>query len=192
MRTVLASAALLVLLAFAPAARAVPAPEWTGSAGHSFAATGDLGGGGWSLSLGALWPLDLPRVSFGVGLFADDAGNRIGRIKDVNDGTDLGIVGLGHRAAYGAAWRLDARTTLRRGWEPFGSATWGYYRVEDDRLGVTQDRVGSTGFSLAAGLRRPMGSGALGASFRYHRLANDVLLGRYMSAGVDWAWRGAR
>jgi hypothetical protein len=37
-----------------------------------------------------------------------------------------------------------------------------------------------------------MGSGALGASFRYHRLANDVLLGRYVSAGLDWVWRGAR
>jgi opacity protein-like surface antigen len=192
MRTLLASATLIVLLAGAPAARAVPAPEWTGSAGHSFAVTGDLGGGGWSLSLGALWPLDLPRVSFGLGLFADDAGNRIGRIKDVNDGTDLGAVGLGHRAVYGAAWRLDARTAPRRGWEPFGSATWGYYRVEDDRLGDTLGRAGSTGFSLAAGLRRPMGSGALGASLRYHRLANDVLLGRYVSAGLDWAWRGAR
>ena len=192
MRHFIASASLLLLLAGAPLARAVPLPEWTGSAGHSFAVTGDLTGGGWSLSLGALWPLDLQGVSFGLGLFADDAGNRIGRLRDANDGTDLGTVGLGHRAAYGAAWRLDARTAPRRGWEPFGSATWGYYRVEDDRLGVTQNRVGSTGFSLAAGLRRPMGSGALGASLRYHRLANDVLVGRYVSAGVDWAWRGAR
>ncbi len=72
---------------------------------------------------------------------------------------------------------------------PFASATWGFYRVTDDVRGDELDSVGSTGFSLAMGARRPLGRHfALGAVVRYHRLFNDRL-GRLMSAGLDCAWR---
>ncbi len=149
------------------------------------------GGGGLAASLAALWPLE-DRLGFGVTAFADDIGTRLGRLRDPNDGSDLGTTPALHRFAYGIAWRLDARSAVRRGWEPFVSGTWGYYRIQDDRLGSTFDAVSAAGFSLGAGVRRPMrGDSRLGASLRYHRLSSDRV-GRYLTASMDWSWRPAR
>jgi hypothetical protein len=181
---------LLVLALVVPVAQALPAPTWTGSVGHTLAVVGEPNEGGWSIAAGALWPLDLEPLSFGISYFAEDAGQRFSRFTDVNDGEDLGTVLDQHRAAWSLSWRLDADLAERKGWRPFASSTFGYYRVVNDARGQIQSRVGSAGFSLGAGLRHALGAhGALGASVRYHRLDNDVL-GRFVSAGVDWSWRG--
>jgi peptide/nickel transport system permease protein len=59
----------------------------------------------------------------------------------------------------------------------------------DDLRGKRLSSVGSAGFSLAAGVRWQLGRYVgLGAVVRYHRLFNDRE-GRFMSAGLDCAWR---
>ena len=164
-------------------------PELSGSVGGSFAVLGRPAGGGASASLAALWPV-APRFSFGVMLHGDDAGSTVDSLRDEQGrGLAYGKIDQGHRAAWGASWRLDAAAPARFGATPFASATWGYYRVADDLRGKEISSVSSAGFSLAAGVRRPLGRHiALGAVIRYHRLFND-LEGRFMSAGLDCAWR---
>lgn len=180
-------AALGLALAVSPAHAGWP-PEMTGSVGHTLAITGQPDEGGFSIAVGALWPVQGP-VRFGVSGFADDMGARLGRLSDPNDGADLGTVSLDHRMTLGGAWRLDADFPARHGWAPFASGTWGVYRVADDSRGKSLGSVGTTGFSLGAGVRRPLaGRFSFGASVRYHRLFNDRA-GRFVAAGVDWAWR---
>jgi hypothetical protein len=164
-------------------------PELSGSLGSSFAVLGLPSGGGSSASLAALWPV-APRLSFGVMLHGDDAGSTLDSLRDEQGhGLAYGKIEQVHRAAWGASWRLDATAPARFGATPFASATWGYYRVADDLRGNEISSVGSTGFSLAAGARWPLGPHvALGAVVRYHRLFNDRE-GRFMSAGLDCAWR---
>lgn len=182
-----AAVLLVAALAAAPAAAFQP-PAMSGTIGRTLAVTGEPDDGGWSLALGATWPIE-ERLRFGLGVFADDMGAGFGRLSDPNDGTDLGIVPERHRATLGAAWRLDAEFAPRRGWAPFASGTWGAYRIADDFRGQGAGAVGATGFSLGAGVRRPLaGRVAFGASVRYHRLFDDRV-GRWVTAGVDWAWR---
>jgi hypothetical protein len=164
-------------------------PELGGSLGSSFAVHGAPSNGGTSASLSALWPV-APRLTLGVMLHGDDAGSTVDSLRDGQGrGLAYGRIEQIHRAAWGASWRLDASARKRFGATPFASATWGYYRVADDLRGVEQSSVGSTGFSLGAGARWPLGRHfALGAVVRYHRLFNDRE-GRFMSAGFDCAWR---
>jgi len=182
-------AALVAVLLVPGGARAAAwLPDVAGTAGSTFAVTGTPSGGGGSISLGALWPVE-HGLSFGLGLFADDLGEQMGRLTDPKDGSDLGAVSVRHRWALAGAWRLDARLVERGPWRPYASATWGYYRVRDDVRGVRLGNVGSTGFSLAGGLRwAATPHSAFGGSVRYHRLFNDRA-GRYVSAGIDWSWR---
>ncbi len=185
-----ALAIVLLLAAWVPAARA-SAPDWSGSFGRTLAINSRPDGGGFDARLAAMWPVE-GRFSIGATAIASDMGLTLGRLTDVHSGTDLGELARQHRAVYGLAWRLDADVRPVGGWDPFGSATWGFYSVNDELHGNLQGRVAAAGFGLGGGLRRQVGDrGALGASLRYTRMFNDRL-GRYMSAGVDWVWRGAR
>ncbi len=164
-------------------------PVLGGSVGSSFAVLGQPSGGGSSVSLSAMWPV-APRFSFGAMLHGDDAGSTVDSLRDEQGrGLASGKIEQVHRAAWGASWRLDAAAPARFGVVPFASASWGYYRIADDLRGVELGSFGSTGFSLAAGARRPLGRHvAVGAAVRYHRLFNDRE-GRFMSAGLDFVWR---
>jgi hypothetical protein len=163
-------------------------PALVGSVGGSFAVLGEPSGGGASASLAALWPVT-GRLSFGVMVHGDDAGSVVDSLRDASGaGLAFGKVDQVHRAAWGVSWRLDGTAPPRLGFTPFASATWGAYRVADDAQGESLGHVGSTGWSLAAGLRRGLGSHlALGLYTRYHRLFNDVE-GRFMSAGLEGIW----
>jgi len=184
----LALAAVATLAALAAPAEAGWTPGLEAAAGGTLAISGVPDDGGWSLALSPMWPLE-DRFSFGATFFADDMGAEFGRLRDPNDGTDLGAVELGHTFVLGAAWRLDREWGSLLTWMPYVSSTWGYYHVTDDRRGRVQGRVGSTGFSLGAGVRRAVTDRhAVGASIRYHRLLNDRI-GRYVGWAVDWSFR---
>jgi hypothetical protein len=129
-------------------------------------------------------------VSFGVMLHGDDAGSTLDSLRDEQGrGLEYGKIEQVHRAAWGMSWRLDVAAPARFKATPFASATWGYYRVADDLRGEKLSSVGSAGFSLAAGAHWQFGRYvALGPVVRYHRLFNDRE-GRFMSAGLDCAWR---
>jgi len=163
--------------------------ELSGTLGGSFAVLGQPSDGGSSASLSAMWPV-APRVSFGVMFHGDDAGSTVDSLRDEQGrGLAYGKIEQLHRAAWGVSWRMDAAAPARLGTTPFASATWGYYRVTDDVRGKELTSVGSTGFSLAAGVRWPLGRHvALGAVARYHRLFNDRE-GRFMNVGLECAWR---
>lgn len=181
---------VLLLCACASVARAA-GPDWSGSFGRTLAINSRPDGGGFDVALAAMWPIE-NRFSIGATAIASDMGLELGRLDDVNDGTPLGEIERVHRAVYGVSWRLDAAGGAVRGWEPFGSGTWGFYSVNDELHGKLMERVAATGFSLGGGMRRGLGErGALGASVRYTRMFNDRL-GRYASASIDWAWRRAR
>jgi hypothetical protein len=165
------------------------APDVLLDVGGTFANTGDVGDGGFSLSLAAMWSFG-DRYAFGIAGFADDMGAEIGPLLDPNDGTDLGSTELAHRSVIGGAWRADANLPGRWQLEPYVSGSWGVYRVADDHYGDRHSAVGSTGFSLGGGVTRPLGRGSLGAVVRYHRLFNDVV-GRYWSAAAEWRWNGS-
>jgi hypothetical protein len=182
-------ALVAVLLAPGVAQARAWRPELRGSLGGTFAVLGQPSSGGTSASLAAMWPV-ARRISFGVMLHGDDAGSVVDSLRDAQGrGLSAGRIEQLHRAAWGASWRLDAAAPARFGVTPFASATWGYYRVADDLRGEKLSSVGSAGFSLAAGASRSLGSHlALGAVVRYHRLFNDRE-GRFMSAGLDCAWR---
>lgn len=164
-------------------------PTLVGSAGGTFAVHGEPSDGGASLSLAALWPVS-ERLAFGVMVHGDDAGSRVDSLRDESGaGLAFGNIEQVHRATWGVSWRLDATAPARFGLTPVASATWGAYRVADDAHGEDLRHVGSTGWSLAAGLRRDVTPHvALGAYVRYHRLFND-LEGRFMSAGLECTWR---
>ena len=178
-----------VLLAPAAAQARAWRPELNGSLGGSFSVLGAPSGGGSSVSLSAMWPV-ARRLSFGVMLHGDDAGSSVDSLRDQRGrGLPYGKIEQLHRAAWGASWRLDAAAPAWLGVTPYGSATWGYYRVMDDVRRDPLGSFGSTGFSLAAGARRPLGRHfALGTFVRYHRLFNDRE-GRFVCAGLDGTWR---
>ena len=179
-----------LLLVPAVAGAASWRPMLVASAGGTFAVDPDaMGGGGASASLGALWPVT-DRVSFGVVVHGDDAGTEVDSLRDASGaGLSYGSIEKRHRAAWGVSWRLDASAPPRFGLTPTISGTWGAYRVGDDAQGRDLRHVGSTGWSLGAGLRREIGPHlALGGYVRYHRLFND-LEGRFMSAGLECFWR---
>ncbi|MBI5711406.1 MAG: hypothetical protein HZC42_14065 [Candidatus Eisenbacteria bacterium] len=179
--------ALVLALAVAAPACAGARPELAGAAGATLGVLGPPDGGGASLSAAALWPVGYG-LRFGLSLFAEDMGSETVELTDIHDGSDLGSVAGLHRMALGAAWRLDGEFAPALGWIPFGSATWGIWRVSDDVQGRELGAIGSTGFSLGGGLRHAVGRFQLGASVRYHRLFNERV-GRFVAAGVDWSWR---
>jgi hypothetical protein len=182
-----AAALAVVLAVFAGTSFALPAPELIGDVGSTLAVLGSPDEGGFSVALAALWPMRAG-LRFGVTGFADDLGANIGRLRDPNDGTDLGAVETAHRWVYGGGWRVDAGLPDRWGWVPYASGTWGAYRLEDDHRGEVSRALSSIGFSLGGGVVRPVsGRAALGVGVRYHRLFNDVA-GRYVSVAAQWRW----
>jgi hypothetical protein len=185
----MAFAFVVALLAPAVAGGARWRPVLVGSAGGTFAVLGEPSEGGASASVAAMWPVT-ERLSFGVIVHGDDAGSTVDSLRDESGaGLAFGRIQQVHRAAWGVSWRLDATARPRFGLTPVASATWGAYRVADDAAGEALGHVGSTGWSLAGGLRRDLGRHlALGAYARYHRLFNDVE-GRFMSAGLEGIWR---
>lgn len=181
-------AVTLALVACVARAGASAAPGLEITAGGTFGISGNPDSGGWSVALSPMWTVE-DRILFGVTFFADDIGTEIGRLRDPNDGTDLGATELGHTYVLGTGWRLDREWGSLLTWMPYASGTWGYYNVTDDRRGSIVHRTGSTGFSLAGGVRRAVGERyAVGTSVRYHRLFNDRL-GRYVEWAVDWSFR---
>lgn len=188
-RTSWTGVALVVALLVPGMARAAAwQPALTGSLGGTFAVLGLPSGGGSSAALAAMWPVTR-RLAFGVMVHGDDAGSKVDSLRDEQGrGLVYGRVEQLHRAAWGASWRLDAAASPWRGITPYASATWGYYRIADDERGAPRGHVGSTGFSLAAGARQPLGRHfSLGVFVRYHRLFNDRE-GRFVSAGLDGTW----
>ncbi|OGF14463.1 MAG: hypothetical protein A2W00_00035 [Candidatus Eisenbacteria bacterium RBG_16_71_46] len=187
-RTSLSILGLVVITGLAVPARAGNLPRIDASLGRTVGVLGAIDGGGISASLSALWPVEEGPLSAGAMLFADDLGSELGRLRDPNDGTDLGAVALSHRQAYGGAWRVDLDGPSWRGWRSFGSGTWGYYRIQDDRRGASLGALSSAGFSLGTGARRVLaGTQSVGLAVRYHRLFNDRA-GRYVSVAADWFW----
>jgi hypothetical protein len=183
----LAAAVALFLGAGVSSAHAGARPAVVGTVGQTFGVLGTVNEGGASLSLATLWGIE-DRLDLGVMFTADDMGTEVVDLRDPNDGTYLGKTQGVHRAAYGGAWRLDAHLPEVGAWDPFASGTWGWSRLRDDANGVTQNQWGSTGFTLAAGMRHAVRShAALGGVLRYHRLFNDDA-GRFWSFGLEWSW----
>lgn len=186
MRSLTAVAALLALSMILPprAPAAVPLPEMLTGAGRTVLAAGKPDEGGISYYLSGLWPVE-GGLHFGVTLYADDMGEEVGNLLDPNDGTFLGLVQKAHRWVYGGGWRGDYAFGPQDGWGRYASATWGYYRVEDDRLGVVRHAASSAGLSLGLGVRHPFSPrNPVGASLRYHRLFHGGV-GHYVTVSLD-------
>lgn len=180
------------------ASAASASPLFEGAVGVTGAITGDIAEGGASVSGAILWPV--PKVwtgtrasaRFGFMAHADDMGSEITQILDENDGTPIGTTETAHRSTWGVSWRLDAMLPAWGSWVPEASGSWGYYRVSDDVRGTDTSSLGSAGFSLGAGIGRPLGAISAAAVVRYHRLFNDRT-GRYVTGGVAFRWgRGGR
>jgi len=189
MRRAVAGIVLAVLLAGAAPERAAAWPlDVVGALGGTLGVEGVSGTGGAALDLGLLWRFEGP-LSFGPTVFAGDLGTDVGRLRDPNDGTDLGAVALGHRDTWGAAWRLDAAAPAFAGGRlhPFVSATYGVYRLQADRFGTATGAVTAAGASLGTGVRYAVGGARFGVSVRYHRLFEDRL-NDYAAVAMDWQW----
>jgi hypothetical protein len=172
-------------------AAALPRPEILTGVGGTVAAAGEPNRGGLSCNLAALWPVEAG-LRFGVTLYADDMGEDVGTLRDPHDGTVLGPVQDRHRWVYGGGWRGDYVFGTTGAWDRYASATWGYYRVEDDRLGEVQRAVSSAGFGLGLGLRHPFSPrNPVGASIRYHRLFQGGV-GHYVTVSLDLSRSGRR
>jgi hypothetical protein len=194
MRRSAGAAILVALLAFSTGPRVAEARGgFVLDVGKTGAISGPYTDGGLSLGLGLLWPVDeapwnLP-VRFGLMGVFDDMGAQVEPLIG-GAGNVIGLAETQHQDVLGAAFRLDWEPVLTWKWRPYGSGTWGYYRVTNDVRGATTGGVSAPGFSLGAGVVRYLASGSsFGAVVRYHRLFDDET-GRYVSAGVEWGWRG--
>ena len=178
-------AAALATLALAGSSHAAPRLE------AGFGITGASSDGpkrsGAAVTAAMLWEV-VPGFEFGPMLFADDLGSRVGRLRDPNDGTDLGAVAEDHRAVFGGAWRGDMALMRNDRWNAAAGATWGYYRVQDDRLGEIRSAVSAVGWSLGAGVSRHLRpTAALGISVRWNQLLEERQ-DHYVRATVNLLW----
>lgn len=180
-----------VVLALALACVAAPAgaslmPEVVAALGGTGAVQGKPGGGGASLALSLLWPLE-DHFQAGVMVFADDLGEESSRLI-APGGADLGPIQALHRQTSGAAWRIEGALRGKR-YEPFGAMTWGLYRSTDD---ITGHRVGgrtAAGLGVGAGILRHFSNRhSAGLSVRYQHLTRGATDG-YLSAAFEWRWR---
>lgn len=134
-----------------------------------------------------LWEV-VPGLEFGPMLFADDLGSRVGRLRDPNDGTDLGAVAQDHRGVYGGAWRADFPLVRGERWRSAAGVTWGYYRLQDDRIGVIRSAWSAVGWSIGADAsRRVRPTAAIGVSVRWNQLLEERQ-DHYVRATVDLMW----
>ena len=178
---------LLAVLAAAPV-HAGRMPYLIGGFGATAAIGGDVNEGGLSASVAALWPVARGFDS-GVELAVDDFGAAITRLRDPNDGIDLGAVAQLDRQAVGLGWRADGALPALGRFVPYVSGTWGVYRIRDERLGHSEGSHTTAGLSAGAGIRHPLsGSFALGVSGRWHKLFDDATR-RWMSVGLEVSWK---
>jgi hypothetical protein len=187
------SALLVAALAAVTASHPSPAlaarPDVALAAGTTAAIEGKPGAGGPSLSVSLLWPVE-DHFRIGVMGLADDLGEENGRLIGPGD-VDLGPVAGLHRSTIGAVWRMEAHLPRAGAYDPFVAATWGAYRVSDDLRGVSVSRFAAAGFGLGVGLARRLGGAqAAGITARYQQLSRGAAQ-RYLSAAVEWRWRGS-
>ncbi len=179
--------ALAILALAAPAVPAVASrPELVFDVGRTLAVKDGPGGGGITLGASALWRLE---NHFRVGLmaFADGLGERTDRLIGAG-GTDLGPVAGVHRAAQGAALRLEVHAPGGRALQPYLAATWGFYRIEDDVRGTVLQSDDAVGFGLGLGLMRAFNDHhAAGVALRAQQLSRGGA-GRYLTAALEWRW----
>ena len=180
-------AVLAVLAAFAVSAPAAARrPDVGVGVGRTLAVKDGPGGGGVSLRLSLLWRVE-DHVRVGMMAFADGLGERTERLIGPG-GVDLGPVAGVHRAAQGAAVRLEAHLPGGHALEPYVAATWGFYRVEDDVRGARLGSDDAAGFGLGVGFLRPFNDHhAAGVALRAQQLSRGAA-GRYLSAGLEWRW----
>ncbi len=181
-------AAALATLALAGSSHAAPRLEI--GFGVTAASSDGPKRSGAAVTAAMLWEV-VPGFEFGPMLFADDLGSRVGRLRDPNDGTDLGAVAEDHRGILGGAWRGDIALVRNERWDARAGATWGYYRLQDDRLGEIYNAVSAVGFSVGAGAsRRLRPTAALGISVRWNQLLEERQ-DHYVRATVDLMWQPA-
>lgn len=175
----------------------IPEPEVALSLGRAFAVGSPTSGafdqGGFTAMASALWPWE-SRFRFGLGVFAADLGNQTGEVvlTDPAGGPslDYGRIELGHRGAWGAAWRFDALGPAAGPFgRAFGTVGYGYYRFQNDRSGHIAAANSAVGGSLGLGIERaftPHQSLRLivGATF-----VSDTFTKRFGTADLEWAWR---
>ena len=175
---------------------AMSRPVFNLSAGQTFGADGSPAGGGLSAAVSPMWPVG-EHARFGVTLFVDDVGTRLGQLLDAHNGTDLGTAALLHRWAWGGAWRGDVDVARLRHWSVATSGSLGWWRVEDDVRGTYVAAASSVGVGLGAIVRRPVAAGQqLGLSVRWQRLfaernASYRRTEQYATAALEWNWAGA-
>jgi hypothetical protein len=185
-RTLLVAALIAALASHAAPAGAGARPELVAGVGGTTAVEGDPSDGGASLSLAALWPLE-SHFRFGLMGFADDLGERKGRLLD-STGVDLGPVVTLHRATRGAAWRVEAHRSPAGVYDAFAVATWGIYRVVDEPRGLATRWANAVGLGFGLGMtRRIAATHAAGITLRYQQLSRGAAQ-RYLSAAVEWRW----
>jgi hypothetical protein len=156
--------------------------------GAASGASGGLEGPGVSAWTAVLWPVER-WIRVGAMLHVDDHGTEIGRLLDPNDGTDLGATATDHRMVIGGAWRADFPFRLSRTWGGLAGATVGYYRVQNDVVGVVESAFSTSGVSGALGVHRSSWIASdIGITFRYH-YAFDERLDPYGSLTLDWTWQ---
>lgn len=182
------AAAVLLAASIAVAPRPAVAglvPEMVAGIGSTGAVAGEPGGGGATVALSFLWPLE-DRFRAGVMGFVDDLGQRADRL--IAGGKDLGPVPSLHRQASGLAWRIEGAMSGRR-YEPFACLTWGLYHATDDVIGARVSSRTSVGLGAGLGMYRKLSDRhAAGLSLRYQKLTRGVS-DQYVSAAFEWRWR---
>jgi hypothetical protein len=161
-------------------------PDMVLDVGRTLAVKDGPGGGGLSFGVSALWPIE---DHFRVGMmgFVDGLGERTDRLIGAG-GEDLGPIAGVHRAAQGAALRLEAHAPAGRRLRPYLAATWGFYRVEDDVRGTLLEADDAVGFGLGLGLMRDLSERhAAGVAVRAQQLSRGGG-GRYLTAALEWRW----
>ena len=175
---------------------AMSRPIFNLALGQTFGADGSPSEGGLSAAVSPMWPVG-ERASFGVTLFMDDVGTRLGQMLDVHNGSDLGTAALLHRWAWGGAWRGDVDAVRVRRWTVATSGSLGWWRVEDDIRGSYVAAASSVGLGLGATARRPVAAGQeLGIAIRWQRLFDEKnasyrRMDKYASVALEWKWAGA-
>ncbi len=185
-----------VLFGVAAPAHAVPEPELAIAVGHSFAVGSATKGaydqGGFTAAVSALWPWE-NRFRFGVSLYAADFGGRTNRVvlPDASGGPslDYGPIEQGHRDAWGAAWRIDALGPALFLGRSFATVDYGYFRLQNNRVGQTLGRTSAVGGTLGLGLEHTLTPHqtiriTVGAT-----MMSDTFTKHYGSAGLEWGWR---
>jgi hypothetical protein len=196
----IAIAVLIVALAAAsvgPASAELYRPDLAFQVGRTFAVGSRekdaFDEGGFSLSLGALWPWE-NRFRFGAVLFATDFGTRVRPVSlvDPSGGPSkyYGSIDFGHRGAWGAAWRVDALgPRVGRLGRSFLTGSYGYFRYRHDLVGRPLGELSAVGGSVGLGLERTLSPHfALGATASATWMSEEFTRA-YGSAALESRWR---